>query len=108
MDNMILDELGSFDQGTHQASVFWDFNAKRVFDRPNRGERMNGGAHPTDTLGEYPGFTWITTNQDLLDAAEHGAGTPGILHKTSLDLCFDPQVSFNARQGVNNNTLRRR
>ena len=44
----------------------------------------------------------IAALQNHLDAAEHGAGTPGVGYLSAIEIGFDAEVAFNAGDGIDN------
>jgi hypothetical protein len=62
---------------------------------------VDGRSDPADALGIDPGISGIPAGHQQLDAPEHHTCTPGIGHVSILNLDFDAQVAFDARNGVN-------
>src|SRR5579883_3167536 len=104
MDDMILDQLSASYQVADKTRVVWNGNTKCILHRAYRSQRMNRRADTTDALGKYPGIARIAVAQNHLDATKHRARTPGVRHTAILDFDFNPQMPFNAGDGINGNS----
>ena len=104
VDHVVLDELNPFDNVAQDAGVVWNGDFQRVFHGAHGGERVDGGADTAGALRDGPGIARVASFQDDLDAAEHRAGRPGILHGAFIHLDFDPQVAFDTADGVNSDS----
>ena len=66
---------------------------------------MHRGADAADALGDGPGIARIAADQDVLDAAPHLAGRPGLLDLAAVDLDVDTQVAFDAGDRIDRDSL---
>ena len=103
--HVVLDELGAEHEVAHQLRVLGDGDAQGVLHRPHAGEGVHGGAHAADALGEGPGIAGIAALEDLLDAADHGAGAEGVRHDAILDHRLDAEMTLDAGDGINDDAV---
>ncbi len=73
---------------------------QRVFHRAHAGHRVNGGANSAEALGKQPCFARVASQQNVLDAAPHGAAGPGLRDTAAFHLHVNPKVTFNPRNWV--------
>jgi hypothetical protein len=66
---------------------------------------MHGGAHAADTLGKHPGIAGIAPQYNLFNTPPHLSGRPGVDNSAVIDLTVDPQVAFDAGNGINGYSL---
>ena len=64
------------------------------------GQRMHRGAHAADALGDGPGIARIAADENLLQAAHHGAGAECVGDDAVFHHCLNAQVAFNASDGI--------
>ena len=104
MRDMVLNQLRAHHQVADVPRVGRDGVAERVLHGAHRGQRMHHGAYAADALGKSPSIAWIAPLQDDFDAAHHrAAGGCFCDHAGAVGLGLDAQVSFDARDGINNN-----
>ncbi len=104
VDHVILHVLGGLHDVADQLGGRRNADAQRVFDGADAGLRVNRGAHAADALGDGPGIAGIAADEDLLEAAHHGAGAVGVGDDAVLHHRFNAQVAFNASDGIDNNS----
>jgi hypothetical protein len=102
MHHVVLNHLRRHDQIAQQARVRWWHRANRILHCADRRNGVHSGAHTANPLGERPGVPRIPALEDDLHAPEHRGGGPGIPHHTAVDLRFDAQVTFDARDRIDN------
>ncbi len=100
VDHVILHHLRAGDQVADDARVLRHIDLQRVFDRADARQSVDHGAHSADALRPDPGFARIAALQDQLDAAEHGAGAPGVGNLSAVHLRFDAKMAFNASDWI--------
>ncbi len=69
--HMIMDILCPDHQVTNELGVGGDLPVEGILDRSYRGDAMDQGADPADTLGKGPGITRIPAPENILDATHH-------------------------------------
>ena len=74
MNNVIKYGMRSHHQVADILSIEGNFQIQRVFDRPDRGNSMNGRSDPANSLGKDPGIPGIAALQDDFNAAPHLSG----------------------------------
>ena len=62
---------------------------------------MHRGANAADALRDGPGIARIAADENLLQAAHHGAGAECVGNDAVLHHRFNAQVAFNASYGIN-------
>ncbi len=96
MDDVVVQCVRNENQIADVLRIERDLEIQGVLDGTYRGQRVYGGADAAEALGEEPGFARIAAEQDALDAAEHGGGSPGLLDMAFADFYVDAKVAFNA------------
>ena len=71
MDDVILDELGPFQQIAQDPGVVRDGDAQSVFNCPHGADGVNGRSNPADPLGEQPGIAGVAALEHQLESPEH-------------------------------------
>ena len=79
-------------------------DAQRIFHRAHAGQRMHRGADAAYALGDGPGIARIAADQNLLQAAHHGAGAECVGDDAVFHHCLNAQVAFNASYGIDDDT----
>ena len=102
MHHVVLEVLGAEHEVPDEFGVRRHGNAERIFDRPHRSKSMNRGAHAARAFREGPCITGVSAFQDDLESPHHGAGTVRVDDLSVLDFRLNPEVAFDARNGVNN------
>jgi hypothetical protein len=100
VNDVVLNALRGDDQIAQQASVRRRLGSDGGLDCPNRSDRMHGGAHAANALREGPRVTRVASLQDQLDTAKHRRGRPRVLDLPPVDLGLDPQMPFDAGDGI--------
>ena len=100
VDDVILHALRRHDEVAQQTGVGRRASADGVLDGADGSDGVHGRAHAADPLGERPGVARIPPLENDLDAAEHGAGGPGLLDGSAVDLRLDAEVPLDARHGI--------
>ena len=85
-----------------------DGDAERVFNGAHAGQSVHGGADAADALGDGPGIARIAADEDLFQAAHHGAGAECVGDDAVFHHCFNAQVAFNASYRIDDNACHRR
>jgi hypothetical protein len=107
MDDVILDELGTFQQVTQNPSVVRDGDAEGILNCSHGADGVYGRSDPADALGKYPRVARVASGHDQLDTTEHHPSAPGIDNVPVLDLNLDAQVAFDARDWIDGDFLGR-
>ena len=98
--DVIMDVLAGGDEVAQQPGVHRRVDVERGFDRTDRGERMHRRTHPADALREVPSVPRVAADEDLLQAAPHRGGRPGLGDLPAVDLRLDAQMPFDAGDRV--------
>ena len=98
--DVIMDVLAGGDEVAQQPGVHRRIDVERGLDRTDRGERVHRRTHPADALREIPGVPRVAADEDLLQAAPHGGGGPGLGDLPAVDLRLDAQMPFDAGDRV--------
>ena len=107
MDDVVLDELGGFQQVAQDAGIVRDGNTQGIFNCSHGADSVYGRSNPTDALGIDPGVAGIASRQDQLHPAKHRAGTPRVGNQTVFYLNFDAQMALDTGNGIDGNLLGR-
>jgi hypothetical protein len=102
---MIVLKLGAVHQVADDARIFGNLNANRHFDCPHRGQGVDVRSDPAGTAHEQVGIAGVTPLKNHFNAAKHLPGAPGIDNFAARDFHLDAQVAFDARNGINYNSL---
>jgi len=73
VNHVVLHILRGHHDIADQLSRGRDRDAQGALHRANAGQRMNRGANAAYALGYGPGIAWIAADENLLQAAHHGA-----------------------------------
>ena len=65
MDHVVMDAVGGDDHVSDILGVERNFHLKRIFDRPDRRDGVNGGAYTANPLRVDPGVTRIAAPSSL-------------------------------------------
>ena len=105
MHHMIVHELRGDHEIADELRVGGDGIFQGIFDGAHRGEPVDQRTHPADTLRKGPGIAWIAALQNDFDAAHHGAGARRLGDGRAVELRLDPQMPFDARDGIDDDGL---
>ena len=77
-----------------------------IFHRTDASNSVHRGAHAAEALGKQPGFPRVAALEDVLNAAPHRAGGPGIRDCAVFHFHVDAEVAFNPADGVDRYAFR--
>ncbi len=104
VDHVILHVLRGEHDVADQLRRGRNGDAQRVLNRAHAGQRVHRGAHAADALGDGPGIARIAADEDLLQAAHHGAGAECVGDDAVFYHRFNAQVAFNASDRIDDYT----
>ena len=105
VNDMIVLHLCAMQQVPKYPSIFGNLYANRIFDCPHRGQSMDVRSDAAGSRDKMLGVAWITPLEDHLNPPEHLPGTPGIDDLASGHLDFDPKVTFDSGDWINDDSF---
>jgi hypothetical protein len=98
-------DLRSMQQVPENPCIFGDLDANCVFDCPHRGQGMDVRSDPAGSCDEVLRIAWIPPLKDQLDPPKHLPGAPGIDNFSTGHLDFDPEVTFDSGDRINDDSF---
>jgi hypothetical protein len=105
VNDMIVLKLGTMQQVTDNARIFGNLNPNRHFDCPHRGQGVDVRSDAAGAAHEQMRIARVASLKNHFDATEHLPGAPGIDDFASGDFHLDPEVAFDSRNWINNDSL---
>src|ERR1700678_21335 len=106
MHDMVVNKLRHDHQIANQLGVRRYFVVQRILNRAHRRNAVNQGADTADALRKRPGIARIAAFENNFDAAHHGTGAGGPGDHRPIKLRFDPKVSLDPCDRIDDNRLR--
>ena len=100
VNHVIMDILCGHDEVAQNACIRRWHGSDGMFHRANGRDRMHRRTHPADSLGERPCIARIASFENQLDTTKHRRGRPCLRNGAPVDLRFDTQMTFDARDGI--------
>jgi hypothetical protein len=102
---MVLDELHAFQEVADDSGVIWNGDSQGIFNCSHGADRMYRRSDTADTLGECPGIARIPPFHHQFHAAKTGPRAPSISHLAALHLHLYAQMTLDARDGIDYQSL---
>jgi hypothetical protein len=101
MHDVIVQRVSGENHVADVLGIQRNFQLQRILHRTNGGNGMHCSAYAADALNDSPRIARVAAEDDLLDAAPHLSGRPGLDHVAILDFDIDTKVTFNAGNWIN-------
>src|SRR5450432_3329223 len=95
MHDVIVHRVVDEDQVADVLRVGRNLQLESILHGAHAGHGVDGGAHAAEALSKQPRFTRVAPEDNVLNAAPHGAACPGFGYLTAIHLGVNPKVTFN-------------